>query len=601
MKQVPDKLPQKKAPTAWIELPPDAGRGPSRFVLAEPLNVWQADWLAEVRGAIEKVEAAQQGGNYVAGFITYEAAPAFDSALKVPPRGELPLAWFAAFDAPVEPPPSPPAPPPVAPELLTSQSEYVSCVRRALDYIRAGDIYQVNFTGRAAVPHSGDPSALFRALLAAAPMPRSAFIDTGSAQIVSLSPELFLRRAGHLIETRPMKGTASRRPSWEADEAARIALAADEKNRAENVMIVDLMRNDLGRVCRAGTVTVPELWRVDRFPTVHQMTSLVRGELRAEVSLFEILAATFPPGSVTGAPKVRACEIIAELEPAPRGIYCGSIGLFFPGGDFELNVAIRTLSFHPSIVLGIGSGIVADSDPIEEWAETKLKAEFVTRRAISFSLYETIRYEAGGKFSDLIAHLRRLRRSCDYFGRQFPARKILDQLRTLRAALGNRPARIRLDLDGERVNLKADFENLSWPEPLTLMLMDEPVDPEDFRLYHKTTLRPERYEALSKARSLSAQECLFVNVRGELTEGAISNLLLKLGGEWLTPALRCGLLPGVARAKLLANGRCREAVLTQGDLLRAEEIRVVNAVRGEGVVTRVVDSTGHIFYETKAR
>jgi len=606
MKQTPFDTLRQDTPSAWIELPPDAGRERSRYFFSRPTEIWQADELEQVRGAIERVEAAQQNGKFVAGFITYEAAPAFDPALKTPPRGQLPLAWFAEFSAPAEAPPAPPAPPATAPDLLIPEREYLSCVRRALDYIRAGDIYQVNYTVRAALPGNADPFALFRALLAAAPMPRSAFIDTGPAQIVSLSPELFLRRAGDVLETRPMKGTARRRPSWEADEAARLALSADEKNRAENVMIVDLMRNDLGRVCRAGTVTVPELWRADRFPTVHQMTSLVRGQLRAGTSLFEILTATFPPGSVTGAPKIRACEIIAELEPHPRGIYCGSIGLFYPGGDFELNVAIRTLSFHPSSfilhpsgILGIGSGIVADSDPQEEWAETKLKFEFVTRRAVPFALYETIRHDDNGTFHDLLSHVHRLRRSCDYFGRPFPARKVFDDLRKLRGRLDKQPARIRLDLDGERVSLKTDFENLSWPEYLVLMLAAEPVNPEDFRLYHKTTLRPERYGLLENARARRAQECLFVNTRGELTEGAISNLLVKLGGEWLTPALSSGLLPGVARAKLLQSGRCREAIVLLEDLARAEEVRMINAVRGEGVVTRVVNGEGQVIYAAK--
>ncbi|MDD5087537.1 MAG: aminodeoxychorismate synthase component I [bacterium] len=596
MKQALFDTLRQDTPSVWIELPPDAGRERSRFFFSRPVEIWQADRPEDVRGAVAAVEAAQRDGRYVAGFIAYEAAPAFDPALKTPPRGELPLAWFAAFAAPGATPPAPPAPPPVAPELLIAPGEYLSAVRRALDYIRAGDIYQVNYTVRARLAERVEPYALFRALGEAAPMPHAAFIDTGSAQVVSLSPELFLRRTDDVLETRPMKGTARRRPSWDEDEAARRALAADEKNRAENVMIVDLMRNDLGRVCRAGTVTVPELWRADRFPTVHQMTSLVRGRLRDGVSLFEILAATFPPGSVTGAPKIRACEIIAELEPVPRGIYCGSIGLFFPGGDFELNVAIRTLAFHPSAILGIGSGIVADSDPQDEWAETKLKYEFVTRRAVPFALYETIRYEAEGTFRDLLSHLRRLRRSCDYFGRPFPARKIFSELRALRKRLRRKPARVRLDLNGAEVSLKAEFENVSWPEPLTLMLADDAVDPDDVRLYHKTTLRPERYGWLERARALGAHECLFLNTRGELTEGALSNLLVKLDGEWLTPALGCGLLPGVGRTRLLRSGRCREAIMTLADLARAEEIRVVNAVRGEGVVTRVVDGNGTPLY-----
>ena len=600
-------------PTAWIELPDSRDLRPSRYVFGRPCDVWQADDLSEVRPAFDRVEAHQQAGRYVAGLITYEAAPAFDSAFKTPPRSVLPLVWFAAFDQPLTEIPNhiPLSIPPRPPRLLMPEEEYTRAVRKALLHIRAGDIYQVNYTVRAELDlelyedSSLQSYALFRTLLAAVPMPHAAFINTRNEQIISLSPELFLRRRGSIIETRPMKGTAPRYPSWEEDETARLALAADEKNRAENVMIVDLMRNDLGRICRAGSVHVPELWRVDRFPTVHQMTSLVRGELCAGTSLFDIFAATFPPGSVTGAPKIRACEIIADLEPQPRGIYCGSIGLFFPNGDFECNVAIRTLSIHcsphpphPSALLGIGSGIVADSDPAAEWKETVLKSQFITRRPQAFSLYETIRYQPSLPFEDLLGHLRRLRQSCRYFGRPFPVKDLLKALRKLREELGANPARIRLDLDEEKITIRTEHANLSWPERgFTVMIADERVNSEDFRLYHKTTLRPERYEILNKARERSAQECLFLNTREEVTEGAISNVLIKQKGQWLTPALHCGLLPGVRREKLLRSGRCIEAIISKNGLMQAEEIRMVNAVRGEGIVEKIIDSRGEILYQ----
>jgi para-aminobenzoate synthetase/4-amino-4-deoxychorismate lyase len=408
-------------------------------------------------------------------------------------------------------------------------------------------------------------------------------------------------------------------------------------------MIVDLVRNDLGRICQMGSVTVPELWRVDRFPTVHQMTSLVRGELREDVSLFDIFAALFPPGSVTGAPKIRAMQIISEVEAEPRSIYCGTIGLFFPNGDFECNVAIRTIQrmkaeggrmksneapplhpssfiLHPSL-LGLGSGIVADSDPETEWRETQLKGEFVTLQPRDFILYETIRYDQRMKAEDsslldLHLHLRRLRQSCLYFGHPFPLHEIIEHLRELQTTLGDVPARIKLDLKIDpfssfkfQVSSFSDSsliphpssliethvirENLSWPtDGMTVMLSDLRLDPEDFRLYHKTNLRPEKYEELEKARALGATEVLFLNTRGELCEGALSNLALKINGEWRTPALHCGLLPGTWREKQLASGRLREAVLTLDDLRRAEEIRMGNAVRGEGKVIRVINSKG---------
>lgn len=600
-----------KFPAAWIELSADAGRSASRFRFDHPERVWQADDVSGVRAALDEVEAQQRAGRFVVGFIAYEAAPAFDPAFRVLTGGTLPLCRFAAFDPAAEtvPLPGTAAAAPVSltePVVGLSPHDYAAAVRRALEHIRAGDIYQVNYTVRAHASLSGHPYELFRTLQAAAPVPHAAYLDIGAAHIVSLSPELFLRRRGDMLESRPMKGTAARRPSWETDEAARLALAADEKNRAENVMIVDLMRNDLGRICRPGTVTVPELWTVARFPTVHQMTSLIRGQLRADVTLWEIFAAAFPPGSVTGAPKIRACEIIAELENTPRGVYCGTIGVFFPDGDFECSVAIRTLTAVPeadaafTCSLGIGSGIVADSDPAAEWQETLLKSEFVRRRPQQFSLYETLRYESGCGYRDLAAHLRRLRQSCRYFCRPFPLRKILAELRALRASMHGRTVRLRLDLDGESVSLLSSAENLAWPPHLTLMIAAERLDPADFRLYHKTTQRPEKYTALQQAQGLGAAECLFLNNRGELAEGAISNLFVKIDGQWLTPAVACGLLPGVWREKQLKAQRCREAVLTLTDLRIADEIRIGNAVRGEASVLRIIDSKSAVLYESRS-
>ena len=631
--------------SAWIELPASWGDPARRYIFSEPVDVWQADSLPAVRPALERVAHAQREGQFVVGFVSYEAAPAFDPAMRTPPKGDLPYAWFASYRSHFS----------VSafqrfsvsssrtshPSSLTSKDEYLSAVNTALAHIRVGNIYQVNYTVRAELAVA-DPFALFQTLLAAAPMPHAAYLKIfprdagerkGGSEIVSLSPELFIRKRGNTLESRPMKGTAPRRPSWVEDEAARIALSKDEKNRAENVMIVDLVRNDLGRVCEMGSVTVPELWRVDRFPTVHQMTSLVRGELRDDASLFDVFAALFPPGSVTGAPKIRAMDVIAELEPQPRGIYCGTIGLFFPNGDFECNVAIRTIEVHRSSfiahrsILGLGSGVVADSDPETEWHETLLKGKFVSQQPLDFSIYETIRYNyvagfgpparggtTGGSFLDLHSHLRRLRQSCIYFGRPFPLHEIIERLRSLLASLGNEPARVRLDLHSPSsvilhpsslVETQVIRENLSWPAAgLTVMLSDVRLDPEDFRLYHKTTLRPEKYVELEKARALGATEVLFLNTRGELCEGALSNIILKLDGEWLTPALHCGLLPGTWREKKLTppftegQGEVKEAILTLGDLERADEIRMGNAVRGEGKVIGVLGREGKPLFGT---
>ncbi len=582
--------------TAWVELPAAGERPAGRFIFRRPLDCWSASALDEVRHSLERVEEYQRQGCYVVGWVGYEAAPAFDRAMKTPPAGEIPLCWFAAFreyDSSLGDAQRKPTRPTVS--LGISESDYLARVRRSLEHIAVGDIYQVNYTVRSGVDNLGDPLALFCDRIRAVPVPHAAFIDAGEWQIISLSPELFLRRGGNVIESRPMKGTAARRPSWDEDEAARLALEQSGKERAENTMIVDLVRNDLGRVCRSGTVHVPELCTASRFPTVHQMTSLVRGELRAGATLFDIFEALFPPGSVTGAPKIRAMEIIAELEPEPRGIYCGTIGLFFPGGDFECNVAIRTVEIQRrksktqgtadelSIVhrswLGLGSGIVADSDPQAEWAETLLKGRFLTQEPPpEFSLIETLAWIPDEGFRNLDRHLRRLRNSAAYFGWTRSKSKIQNP----ESKSDVQKVRLIFSRGGA---LQMEFAPLdAWPSGGIRLYIyhEECVDPENVLLYYKTTVRGIYERAMAAARRMGAEDAVLVNSRGEITETTRANLLVKLNGEWLTPALTCGLLPGVWRELQLETGRCREAVVSVEDFSRADEIIVGNSARGEG-------------------
>lgn len=588
-------------------IPDESGNGVTRHDFAGAVDTWQADRLSGVEEAVRRVETAQRQGQYVAGVIRYEAGPVFDPAIKSNRLSTEPLVWFASFDKPIDVTAADTVCTIDKPRLRISHADYTRCVHTALEHIHAGNIYQVNYTVRADLRLAGEPYVIWRMLCDAAPAPHAAFIDTGTAQIISLSPELFLRKRGSLLETQPMKGTAARKPSWCEDEQARVALEQSAKNRAENIMIVDLMRNDLSRICRADSVHVAELCRAYRFPTVHQMTSTVCGELQPEVSLFDILKATFPPGSVTGAPKIRATEIIRELEPEPRGLYCGSLCLFLPNGDFTCNVAIRTLEScavpqyeheseteqgHCRFVLGIGSAIVADSDPDSEWQETLVKARFSQAKVETFRLFETFRFVPGLGFRNLHSHLMRLKHSCDYFSRSFPLRRMLHALRDLKPALGDAPHRVRLELSrAGMVTLHLIDENLSWPAAgVTLLLSDTRLDPDDPRLYHKTTDRAEKYAALKHAKSCGAHELLFMNSRGELCEGAISNIMLYINGEWLTPALSCGLLPGVWRENQLKSGRAREAILTLDDLQRADKVLVGNSVRGEGQVARIIIS-----------
>jgi para-aminobenzoate synthetase/4-amino-4-deoxychorismate lyase len=390
----------EKHTTASVDVPAVCGQPARRLLFHRPAAVWQVEDVSAVGDALRRVEAEQAEGRHVVGLLEYEAAPAFDAALVVRRRPGR-LAWFAAFEASevaelIHTPRATGSPrgrrPTARIHPRVPRAAYVAAVSRVLEHIAAGDVYQVSLTLRADVEFDGVPATwtsfdLFEWLRRRTPMPHAAFLDSGDSAVLSLSPELFLRRRGDVIESRPMKGTAARRRSAAADEAERAVLAADEKNRAENLMIVDLVRNDLGRVCRIGSVEAPELWTVESHPTVHQMTSLVRGRLRRGVGLFELLGGAFPAGSVTGAPKVRAMQVIAALEPEPRGAYCGALGVFFPGGDFELAVAIRTLEMEASSrsrgrwygCLGLGAGIVADSVGESEWAEVLVKSRFLGR------------------------------------------------------------------------------------------------------------------------------------------------------------------------------------------------------------------------------
>lgn len=592
-----------RAPTAIFSLPAEVRHNRKWAAFHTPRAVWQATRHSELPACFARVSELQHAGRFVIMLLTYEASQAFDSALCTHTPGTLPLAWFAAFDEQTEWTGSCEEFELGQPVLRVQQSEYVEKVHEALEHIRAGNIYQVNYTVRAHCSFRGSARGLFHSLVHAVPVPNAAFADTGTSQIVSLSPELFLERRGDLLSAKPMKGTAPRKPSWDEDEAARSALEQSEKDRAENTMIVDLMRNDLGRVCETGTIRVPELCKTYRYPTVHQMISTVTGTLRPNVSNFEIFSAAFPPGSVTGAPKVRATSIIHELEPKPRGIYCGTVGLFMPGGDFVCNVAIRTLEIQGNTaVLGIGSGIVADSIPEQEWKEVLLKKEFARQRPQPFGLYETFRWQPDVGYRNLHSHLRRLKRSCDYFSRPFPIREIVRVLRELKTVLGNNPNRVRLDVNGMHVSTELLPEELGWPERgVVLMISATRLDPDDPRLYHKTTLRPEKNTARAKAKELGADECLFLNTHDEFTEGSIANVLFKVRGEWITPKLECGLLPGVWRDIQIHSGRAREGVVRFSELSECEEVHIGNSVRGEGKVVRIITESGDEVYSSGGR
>ncbi len=595
----------EKPGTVWIDDFED-GRGNS-YVLSNPSETLVVLRPEEIPEALHRLDANLAAGKLAAASIAYDAGLGFDKPMRSRHAPRNPLLWLGFYDEcqkveeaeSIAPPDVLPSAEPARIHRLAWNMEYAQyerCVNRILEYIRAGDVYQVNFTCLARFENSEPPHSLFLRLRQAHRPPHAAFINAGDWKVISLSPELFLRAWGGQILARPMKGTMRRGRWCEEDEAQARRLEADEKNRAENLMIVDLMRNDLGRLCLHGTVQTPRLFHVERYPSLFQMTSDISGRLREGITTLELLRAVFPPGSVTGAPKLRALEIIDELEVESRGVYCGAIGLFQPGGDFTLNVAIRTI-VHRGIgcELGLGGAIVADSDPHAEWEELQLKGAFLGARggdcgsgsgggggSGEFCLLETLRLGADGEWVWLEEHLERMRRSALYFGWNFPEGAARDCLAAAAQSRGSGMARVRLLLDA-RGGCRSEIAPLPEPppRPVRALLASQPTDPANRFLYHKTTCRDLYDAGWLSACQLGYFDLVHLNNRGEVTEGAISNLAAQIDGRWVTPPLECGLLPGLWRARRLAEGGIMERVIRLDDLLRATRIVLANSVRGE--------------------
>lgn len=448
----------------------------------------------------------------------------------------------------------------------------------------AGDVYQVNHIFPLDLDIEGDPLALYQRLRRSQPVEFGAFIDTGERKILSCSPELFVRSTNGHLEARPMKGTAKRGlgPEQDADQAD--GLASDEKSRAENLMIVDLLRNDLTRIAEPGSVSVPTLFDVERYPSLLQMTSTITATRRADARFSHIVRALMPCGSITGAPKIRAMELIAQTEPHPRGIYTGAIGWAAPSGDLCFNVAIRTLVEQASGVFrfGIGSGIVADSNTDAEYDECLLKARFLEDEPDDFALIETLLWTAEKGFPYLSRHMARLAESARHFGFPFDDTALKAALHeTVTNCEGDQRLRLLLGASGQISVTATPFE--PWPAPVRLVLADSILPSLHRFSRHKTTCR-ERYEAPLAAakRAHAADEVLFLNEYGTLCEGSRSTLFVQKGGQLFTPPLSDGPLPGVLRAHMLASGQAVEAHLKTSDLENCDAIFVGNAVRGLG-------------------
>lgn len=562
-----------------------AGGAPARLYRS-PVRIIRADRIDEVMPALNALRSGQAEGLEAAGFLAYEAGAAFESRLaqRADPAG--PLLWFGLFDgysiiAAEEVANMLPAAEGAwigQPEPAIARERYDAMMAEILDLIRAGDIYQANLTFRAGVPLIGDPLAAYAQLRARSGAGYGAIVMTGQETLLSLSPELFFALDGRTLTTRPMKGTARRGATMEADRALVDALSADTKQRAENLMIVDLLRNDLSRVARPGSVAVPDLFAIESYPTVHQMVSTITAQIDDGHDAVDVIAALFPCGSITGAPKIRAMEVIGDIEGNnPRGVYTGAIGRIDATGDAMFSVAIRTLTLTPGddhAVLGLGSGIVADSQSAMEWDECLTKAAFL-RGAAGPDLIETMAFDPQQGITLLERHLARMKDSAARFGYRFDRHEARNELQAATFALrANSTVRLLL-APGGAIAIETRGAPPVAVQPVDVAVLPLPVDPRDFRLRHKTSDRA-FYDTARRATGMF--EVVFTDPQGRLTEGSFTSIFVERANVLVTPPLGLGLLPGVLRAELIESGRAVEGILTVDDL--AGGFWIGNALRG---------------------
>lgn len=587
--------------------------GPS-YLFHSPKTIIKAETADQIAAALTAIDKAVADGFHVAGWISYEVAGAFEPRLAhlLDTQPHEPYIWMLVTEQR---------------EKLTSdqvaefledtnkadlrtvrihetQDAYSEALEKILQYIKAGDVYQINHTFPLDLQLDGSSRPLYGRLRKAQPVPYGAYIETGEQTVLSLSPELFIKRTGNTLEARPMKGTAPRGRNTAEDQEISNALVKDAKSQAENLMIVDLIRNDLSRLAQPGSVSVPELFTTERYPTLHQMTSTVLAEAKNGLTPSQLLKAIFPCGSVTGAPKVRAMQIIDELENEARGIYCGAIGHFSPANPGEstswtLNVPIRTVRLKGQAArFNVGSGIVADSDISEEYQECLLKASFLENQRAEHQIIETMRFEDGRIFYQ-DDHIKRLLASCAYFDFAVTQKDIADFLADF---ITNQKAasaqKIRLlarrngKLSAQATDLPAEpyagpqTDLTSLPQTGSVCLSPESVDSSARWLFHKTTNRSQYDQSYKQAVENGHLDMLFVNEKGKVTEGAISNLFVRVDGSLFTPPLEDGLLPGVFRKQMLQTTALVERSITLREL-ETGELFLGSAVRGLRKVTLV--------------
>jgi para-aminobenzoate synthetase/4-amino-4-deoxychorismate lyase len=574
----------------------DPPHRPEWTVFSDPLCVLETTRLSEVTAVLERIEQEVASGRHAAGFIAYEAAPAFDRALQTREAvTDLPLVWFGIYEKPL-------VLDRLADEEVDSSQvfqwrvsqefeDYERTIARLRRHIAQGNTYQVNYTIRLQTAFHDDPWSLFVKLCRAQRARYNAYLHTGRHTLCSVSPELFFEKKGEVVICRPMKGTAARGVTTEEDRLRAAALAQSAKDRAENVMIVDMVRNDLGKIAAVGSVSVPDLFTVERYDTVFQMTSTVSAVVNGSVR--DVIAALFPCASVTGAPKVRSMRIIAEEETAPRGVYTGCIGYVSPD-KARFSVAIRTVQIDRQTgeaVYGTGGGIVWDSEAGAEYAECRAKAQVLFDARPPFRLFETIRWNHGSGYFLLEEHVERLADSAAHFDIPFREVEFRRRLAECERQLGKEDCIVRsfLSEDG-----RVDMETETLHSPLSsetwrVALARRPVDERDHFLYHKTTNRTV-YDA-ARADVPACDDVILWNSRGEITEATRANVVLRKGGRLLTPPIQSGLLRGVFRRHLLGSGQVEEAVLYREDIAQADAVFLTNSVRGWIAVDIVPDES----------
>lgn len=549
-----------------------------------PVAIIEARSVADVGGCLREIDRTVSAHGYTAaGYVAYEAAAAFGFHTHAPAPDDPPLVWFGLFPAEhitAVAPPGRSIPSGIGGWVASMDARaYAERIDAIGRHIEAGDTYQINFTFRLRTSFDGEPRALFNELYDAQRGQWAAYLDLGRHVICSASPELFFAsRAGRIV-CEPMKGTARRGRHVDEDRQLALGLRRSEKDRAENVMIVDVVRNDLGRVAEIGSIRVPRLFDVSRYPNVWQMTSRVTA--RSPAALPELFEALFPAASITGAPKIRASEIIRTLEDSPRGVYTGAIGWVAPGGASQFNVAIRTVTVDRATgvaAFGVGSGIVWDSRAADEYDECRLKAQVLTAGRPAFELIETLAWSPAGGFLLLERHLQRLRGSAAYFGFRYDHETVREALE--RAVAGcTQTMKVRLLLAATGAcRCSAEPLPAAPPEAARAALSREPVDSRDVWLYHKTTRR-ETYDRAARGRP-GYDEVILWNTSGEITEGTTTNVVLEIGGRKVTPPVDAGLLPGTFRAHLLAAGEIEEAPVRVEQLPGADRLWIINSVRG---------------------